>query len=84
MEEKIKDLELRLAKLERIEKRRKGLLIAKITAIVLLIIAILIGGYIAYKKVQETIKPYKEFIEKQKDFNNGVDKSINTIKGLFN
>ena len=84
MEEKIKDLELRLTKLERIEKRRKGLLIAKITAIVLLIIAILIGGYIAYKKVQETIKPYKEFIEKQKDFNNGVDKGINTIKGLFN
>ena len=84
MEEKIRDLELRLAKLERIEKRRKGLLIAKISAIVLLIIAIIVGGYIAYKKVQETIKPYKEFIEKQKDFNNGVDKGINTIKGLFN
>ena len=84
MEERIIELEKRLEKLERIEKRRKSLLIAKISAIVLLIIAILIGGYIAYKKVTETIKPYKEFIEKQKDFSNGVNKGINTIKDLFN
>ncbi len=84
MEERINELEKRLEKLEKIEKRRKGLLIAKITAIVLLIIAILVGGYIAYKKVEEAVKPYKDFIEKQKDFSNGVDKGINSIKDLFN
>lgn len=84
MEERINELEKRLEKLERIEKRRKGLLIAKITAIVLLIIAILVGSYIAYKKINEAIKPYKEYIEKKNDFNKGVNKGIDSIKELFN
>lgn len=84
MEDKIKELEKRLEKLERIERRRKSLIIAKITGIILLILAIIITGYIIYKKVDETIKPYKEFIEKQEDFKNNVNDSIDTVKGLFN
>ena len=84
MEDKIKELEKRLEKIERIERRRKSLIIAKITGIILLILAIIITGYIIYKKVDETIKPYKEFIEKQEDFKNNVNDSIDTVKGLFN
>ena len=59
MEERINELEKRLEKLERIEKRRKGFLIAKIVGIVLLIVAILVAGYILYLKVEEVLKPYK-------------------------
>ena len=77
MEEKIKELEKRLTKLERIEKRRKGLLIAKIVGIILLVVAIIIGGYIIYLKVEETLRPYKEFIEKKDEVSNSVKDSIN-------
>ena len=88
MEEKIFELEQRIEKLEKKEKRRRNLLIAKISTVALLIILILVCGYIAVKEIQETIKPYKEFIEKQQDFSNDVndsiDKGVNTVKGLFN
>lgn len=80
MEEKILELEKRLAKLERIEKRRKGFLIAKIVGIVLLIIAIIVGGYILYLKVEETLKPYKDLIKTTDKVNDG----INSVKDLFN
>lgn len=80
MEERIIELEKRLEKLERIEKRRKSLLIAKIVGIVLLIVSIIVGGYILYLKVEETIKPYKEFIKTTDKVNTGID----SIKDLFN
>lgn len=80
MEEKILELEKRLAKLERIEKRRKGFLIAKIVGIVLLIIAIIVGGYILYLKVEETLKPYRDLIKTTDKVNDG----INSVKDLFN
>ena len=87
MEEKIKELEKRLTKLERIEKRRKGLLIAKIVGIILLVVAIIIGGYIIYLKVEETLRPYKEFIEKKDEVSNSVKDSINDniedVKSIF-
>lgn len=80
MEERIIELEKRLEKLERIEKRRKSLLIAKIVGIVLLIVSIIVGGYILYLKVEETLKPYKEFIKTTDKVNTGID----SIKDLFN
>lgn len=80
MEERIIELEKRLEKLERIEKRRKGFLIAKIIGIVLLIVSIIVGGYILYLKVEETLKPYKEFIKTTDKVNTGID----SIKDLFN
>ena len=80
MEDKIRELEKRLEKLERIEKRRKALLIAKIAGIVLLIIAILVGGYILYLKVEEALKPYKDFVKTTDKVNSGID----SIKDLFN
>lgn len=95
MEEKINELEKRIAKLERIEKRRKSLLIAKVAAIVLIVIAIIVAGFILYLKVEELLKPYKDFIETKdtvKDsVNNGVDTvkdgvndGINTVKDILN
>lgn len=80
MEERIIELEKRIEKLERIEKRRKGFLIAKIIGIVLLIVSIIVGGYILYLKVEEAIKPYKEFIKTTDKVNTGID----SIKDLFN
>ena len=80
MEERIIELEKRLEKLEKIEKRRKGFLIAKIVGIVLLIVSIIVGGYILYLKVEETLKPYKEFIKTTDKVNTGID----SIKDLFN
>lgn len=80
MEDKIKELEKRLEKLERIEKRRKSILVLKITGITLLVIAIVVFGYIVYIKVEETIRPYKEVIDKANNVNNQVDNQINKIK----
>lgn len=83
MEDKVLELEKRLEKLERIEKRRKALLWIKVAGITILIIAIVIFGYIVYKKVEETIRPYKEFIDKTNDVNNKVEGQIDKIKDLF-
>ena len=80
MEEKIKELEKRLEKLERIEKRRKALLIAKIAGIVLLIVAIIVAGYILYLKVEQALEPYKKLINATDTVNTGID----NIKDLFN
>jgi predicted PurR-regulated permease PerM len=76
---KIIELEKRLEKLERIEKRRKGFLIAKIVGIILLIVAIIVGGYILYLKVEETLEPYKNLINASDKVNTGID----NIKDLF-
>ncbi len=80
MEERIIELEKRLEKLERIEKRRKGFLIAKIVGIVLLIVAILVAGYILYVKVESMLEPYREFIKTTDKVNSG----INNVKDFFN
>ena len=84
MEEKIIELEKRLAKLERIEKRRKSLLIVKIAAIVLLVVAIIIAGYIAYRKIEEVLKPYKDLVETKDTVKDSVNNCIDSIKDLFN
>ena len=80
MEEKVFELEKRLEKLEKIEKRRKSILWIKIAGITLLVIAILIFGYIVYRKVEETIRPYKEIIDKTNGTGDKIDSQINKIK----
>lgn len=84
MEDKIIELEKRLEKLERIERRRKSLVIAKVVGIILLIVAILVAGYILYLKVEETIKPYKELLEKTDTIKDNVNNGVDNIKGLLN
>ena len=84
MEDKILELEKRLEKLERIEKRRKGLLIAKIVGIILLVVAIIIGGYILYLKVEEVLKPYKDLIETKDTVKDNVNNGVDNIKDFFN
>ena len=83
MEDKVLELEKRLEKLEKIEKRRKSILWIKIAGITLLVIAVLTFGYIVYRKVEETIRPYKEFIDKTNDVNDKVESQIDKIKDLF-
>ena len=83
MDEKVLELEKRLEKLERIEKRRKSILVIKISAIALLVIAILVGGYIAYRKIEETLRPYKELIEKKDTVKDSVNDGIDSVKDLF-
>ena len=84
MEDKILELEKRLEKLERIEKRRKGLLIAKIVGIILLVVAIIIGGYILYLKVEEVLKPYKDLFETKDTVKDNVNNGVDNIKDFFN
>ena len=84
MEDKILELEKRLEKLEKIEKRRKSIMWLKIAGITLLVVAILVFGYIVYRKVEETIRPYKEIIEKTNKVNNQVETQIDKIKNFFN
>lgn len=84
MEDKVLELEKRLEKLERVEKRRKSILWIKIVGITLLVIAILSFGYIVYRKVEETIRPYKEIIEKTNEVDNQIDTQIDKIKKFFN
>jgi type IV secretory pathway TrbF-like protein len=84
MEDKVLELEKRLEKLEKIEKRRKSIMWLKIAGITLLVIAVLVFGFIVYQKVQETIRPYKEFIDKTNEVDNQIDTQIDKIKNFFN
>ena len=47
--------------------------------LVFAIVAIIVGGYILYLKVEETLKPYKDLIKTTDKVNNG----INSVKDLF-
>lgn len=83
MEEKVLELEKRIAKLEKIEKRRKSILWIKIAGIVLLIVSIVVAGYIVYRKVEETIRPYKEFMDKTNEVNNKIESQLDKIKDIL-
>ena len=66
MEEKVFELEKRLEKLERKEQRRKILLFVKIGIVVFIISIFVYSGYRFHKKIENTIKPIKEIIEKKR------------------
>ena len=77
MEDRLNELEERIERLERKEKRRTLFSVIKIIIIVILISGLVYGGYKLYNKIEETIKPYKDIIDKK----DNIDKSI---KELFN
>lgn len=79
MEDKILELEERISKLEKKERRRKTFSVIKLIFILLVIGALVYGGYKLYNKIEETIKPYKEIVDKKSN----VDKNIKSIKDLF-
>ena len=79
MEDRILELEKRIEKLERKEKRRTIFMVVKVILSILLIVALSYGAYIVYNKVIETIEPYKEIL----DTYNETDQSIKNIKDLF-
>lgn len=80
MEDRINELEERIEKLERKERRRTILSIIKLGLYLIATGLLIYGGYRLYTKVQETIKPYKEIIDKA----DGIDKNIKSITDLFN
>lgn len=84
MEEKVRELEKRLEKLERKEKIRKSTLIIKISLVALLVIAIFIFCFILYTKVQNTLKPIREFIGQKDGVGDTINEGINSIKDFFN
>ena len=68
LENKIKSLETRLARLEKIENKRKTTKLIKLFIKTIIIITVLIGIWIWYNHVNESyIKPYKEIIEQIKE-----------------
>lgn len=79
MEDRIKELEERIEKLERKERNRKILSIVKLGLYLILIGALSFGAYKLYEKVIEIYEPYKEIVEKY----NETDKTIKSITDLF-
>ena len=85
LENKIKELELRLSRLEKIETRRQTFKIIKIVIKLIVLLAILFGIWIGYNYVNETfIKPYKDTVDEIKgtyDNVKGYDFSLENILG---
>jgi hypothetical protein len=79
MEERLNELEERIERLERKEKRRTILSIIKFIFVVVISGLLVYGGYRLYTKVEETIKPYKDILDKKDQ----VDSKINSITDLF-
>lgn len=86
LENKIKVLESRISRLEKIESKRKTFKIIKVCMKIVILLAILFGLWMGYNYVNETIiKPYKETVDEIKDTyndikdNNLVDKAKNIL-----
>ena len=79
MEERLNDLEERIKKLEKKERKRTILSGIKTLIIIILVGALAYGGYFLYQKIMEVYEPYKEIVEKYSK----TEKSINKIKDLF-
>ena len=79
MEDRIKELEERIEKLEKKERNRKILSIVKLGIYLILIGALSFGAYFVYQKVIEVYEPYKEIVDKY----NETDKTIKSITDLF-
>lgn len=68
LENKIKVLESRISRLEKIESKRKTFKIIKVCMKIVILLAILFGLWMGYNYVNETIiKPYKETVEEIKE-----------------
>ncbi len=85
LEKKIKELEARLSRLEKIENKRQAFKIIKIVIKLIILLAILFGLWTGYNYVNETyIKPYKEAVDEIKGTYDNVknyDFSLDNIIG---
>ena len=85
LENKIKELEARLSRLEKIETRRQTFKIIKIVIKLIILLVILFGLWIGYNYVNETfIKPYKDTVDEIKGTYDNVknyDFSLENILG---
>jgi len=85
LENKIKELEARLSRLEKIETRRQTTKYIKLFIKTIIIIAILFGLWTGYNYLNETyIKPYKETVDEIKGAYDNVknyDFSLDNILG---
>lgn len=86
LENKIRVLESRISRLEKIESKRKTFKIIKVCMKIVILLAILFGLWMGYNYVNETIiKPYKETVDEIKNTyndikdNNLVDKAKNIL-----
>ncbi len=72
LKEKIDNLEERIGKLEKIEKRRRIAGVVKTVCSLLLFLAIIIAGYTVYTRIMDEIQPYREIVDSYSefDFNN--------------
>lgn len=74
MEDKIKELEERIEKLERKEKNRKILSAIKVLLFIIIIGILIYFGIRLYNRVLELIEPYKNITDTY---------NLNSIKDLF-
>ncbi len=85
LENKIKELEARLSRLEKIETRRQTTKYIKLFIKIIILLVILFGIWIGYNYVNETfIKPYKETVDEIKGTYDNVknyDFSLENILG---
>ncbi len=85
LQNKIKELEGRLSRLEKIENKRQTFKIIKIVIKIIIALAILFGIWMGYNYVNETIiKPYKETVDEIKGTYDNVksyDFSLDSILG---
>ena len=85
LENKIKELELRLSRLEKIENRRKIFKIINIVVKIIILLVVLFSLWTGYNYVNETIiKPYKETVDEIKGTYDSVknyDFSLDSILG---
>ncbi len=67
LQNKIKELEARLARLEKIENKRQAFKTLKIVIKIIILLAIMFGLWMGYNYVNNTfIKPYKETVDEIK------------------
>lgn len=85
LDNKIKELEARLSRLEKIENKRQTFKIIKIVIKLIILLAVIFGLWIGYNYVNETyIKPYKEAVDEIKGTYDNVknyDFSLDNILG---
>ena len=84
LQNKIKELENRIERLEKIENTRRTTRLIKALVKVIILIGILIGLWIGYNYVNETyIKPYKKTVDEIKETYDTVKKSNFSLDNII-
>ena len=69
LEQRLTDLENRVQKLEEREKKRQIWGVIKLVLRIIILIAVLLLGFYAYRMIQEKIAPYQQIVEEYNDSN---------------